>query len=93
VIPTPLSPNSPASPEKALSAQKCDWVVNHGLQVHDMLVGGIDILGVYCIDLSPASGKQILLQLFKSLEEIEYYKKMKFNKDRLLFLVDTTTKK
>ncbi len=58
-----------------------------------MLVGGLDILGIYCTDLSPSNGKQILLQLFKTLNDLDYYEKMKFNKDRLLFLVDTTTKK
>jgi len=36
-----------------------DWIINHAMQIHDMLVGGMDILGVYCVDLSPSVGKQV----------------------------------
>ena len=79
-----------------------------------MLVGGIDILGMYCVDLTPAIGKQVkllikkyikrinnnsilnlkmLLKLYTTLNDLDYYKKMSFNMDRLLFLVDSATKK
>ena len=36
-----------------------DWIINHAMQIHDMLVGGMDILGVYCVDLSPSVGRQV----------------------------------
>lgn len=36
-----------------------EWIINHAMQIHDMLVGGNDILGVYCVDLSPSVGKQV----------------------------------
>jgi hypothetical protein len=58
-----------------------------------MLVGGMDILGIYCVDSTAAIGKQILLKLFTSLNDLDYYQKMDFNKERLLFLVNATTKK
>lgn len=87
VIPTPACTEGGDS-------KGCDveWVVNHALQVHDMLVGGIDILGIYCVDLTPSIAKQVLLKIFRTLNDIDYYKKMSFNIDRLIFLVDSATK-
>lgn len=70
-----------------------DWIINHALQIHDMLIGGCDILGVYTIDLSPSISKQILVKLFKALNEFDYFKQMKFNTERLVFLVDSSSKK
>ncbi len=79
-----------------------------------MLVGGLDILGLYCIDFSPSIGKQvdfifqitvsiqflyifelkkkILNRLFKALNKFDYYSQVKFNAERLLFLVDKANK-
>jgi len=69
-----------------------DWIINHAMQIHDMLIGGMDIVGIYCVDLTPTIGKQVLTKLFNRLNEFAYYKQMKFNQERLLFLVDTKTK-
>jgi hypothetical protein len=35
---------------------------------------------------------KILTRLYKSLNEFDYYKQMKFNSERLVFLVDSKTK-
>ena len=58
-----------------------------------MLVGGTALLGFYFIDTPVANAKQLVLRLFKTLTDLDYYKKMDFNSDRLLFLVDSQTKK
>lgn len=96
IISTPLysSTSSFDSTKKNTSPEAIDydWVMNHALQIHDMLIGGLDILGVYCIDTTPAVAKQLLTKLYKSLNEFSYYKQMKFNAERLVFLVDSTTK-
>jgi hypothetical protein len=70
-----------------------DWIVNHALQVHDMLVGGMDILGVYCVDTSAQHARQILGGVYKSLRELDYYKKMWFDEQRLLFMLDSKSRK
>lgn len=36
---------------------------------------------------------KLLVHVFKALNEFEYYKQMKFNSERLLFLVDTSSKR
>lgn len=69
-----------------------EWILDHASQIHDMLVGGLDILGIYCVDLAPSIGRQILYKLFKTLNTFDYYKQMKFNTQRLIFLVDKTNK-
>ncbi|RNA29695.1 odr-4 -like protein, partial [Brachionus plicatilis] len=85
VIPTPKS-------EESCDKANASWAINHALLVHDMLVGGWDILGIYSIDQAPLSARSLLSKIFKSLNDLEYYKEMKFNTDRLLFLVDTQKK-
>jgi hypothetical protein len=69
-----------------------EWIVNHALQVHDMLVGGMDILGVYCVDTSAQQARQILGGVYKSLRELDYYKKMSFDEQRLLFMLDSKSR-
>lgn len=82
------------TPKNEEDADQADslWSINHALLVHDMLVGGCDILGIYTIDQTPTFSRSLLTKIFKSLNEFDYYKEMKFNKDRLLFLVDTNKK-
>lgn len=93
IIPTPkVTENLNSATNKPINSLDQDWIVNHGLQIHDMLVGGMDILGIYCVDSTAAIGKQILLKLFKTINDLDYYQKMNFNKDRLLFLVNSSTK-
>ena len=87
VVPTPVNESN----EK--ETIDSNWTVNHALLVHDMLIGGCDILGIYTIDQTPASSRLILSKIFKALNEFDYYKEMKFNQERLLFLVDTKSKK
>lgn len=29
------------------------------MQINDMLIGGMDIVGIYCVDLTPTIGKQV----------------------------------
>ncbi len=36
-----------------------------------MLVGGIDILGMYCVDLTPAIGKQVIINFFLGFKNIK----------------------
>lgn len=57
-----------------------------------MLIGGVEILGVYCIDFQASLAKQLITQVYKALNDFDYYRKMNYNKDRLLFTIDTTKK-
>jgi hypothetical protein len=69
-----------------------NWIVDHALQIHDMLVGGQDVLGLYFVDMPVTTCRQILIKLFRELNKFEYYKQMKFNSERLIFLVNSTEK-
>ncbi len=50
-----------ATPDNNDAQSACDqeWILNHALQIHDMLLGGLDILGIYGVDLPTAIGKQV----------------------------------
>lgn len=89
VLPTPVNNCDDNDPKDGIDST---WVVNHALLIHDMLIGGCDILGIYTVDQTPASSRLILTKIFKSLNELDYYREMKFNQERLLFLVDTKNK-
>lgn len=84
-IPTPKNEENP-------DQAGASWAFNHALLVHDMLVGGCDILGIYTIDQTPNFSRSLLTKIFKSLNEIDYYRQMTFNRERLLFLVDSQKK-
>ena len=58
-----------------------------------MLIGGVEILGIYCIDFQASLAKQLITQIYKALNDFDYYRKMGYNKDRLLFTIDTAKKK
>lgn len=85
VIPTPLNDTD---------NKQEDWIVNHALQIHDMLTGGLDLLGIYIVDIQESlNARTILNKIFKSLSDFQYYKQMNFNSERLIWVVDSKTKK
>ncbi|CAF0818045.1 unnamed protein product [Brachionus calyciflorus] len=92
VLPTLTNTDVEDEPTQSKDLVDSKLIINHALLIHDMLIGGCDILGIYTVDQTPALSRQILTKLFKALNEFDYYKEMKFNQERLLFLVDTKTK-
>lgn len=92
IIETPFNDEQGSNEAVDKGSVVSNWIVNHALQIHDMLVGGVDILGIYCIDYQQTQAKQLLSQIFKALNNFDYYKQMDFNSDRLLFTIDTAKK-
>jgi hypothetical protein len=85
VIPTPLNDTD---------NKQEDWIINHAIQIHDMLIGGLDLLGIYIVDIQESiNARAILNKIYKNLNELQYYKQANFNGDRLVWVVDSKTKK
>ena len=61
IVSTPQNSEESAAAKDDLDS---NWIIDHALQIHDMLLGGSDLLGLYFVDTPAANCKQVFKLLF-----------------------------